>query len=184
MKAALRRDFVARVLAVLGTLAAAPLPAQSAGVTTTSRPVRLLRSWDETVKAPNGRDYVRHVDLVFDYAKGFAQERYSSGAGARVYGTRDIKQSQPSPSPEEIAEACDLVRRDAELGRIVARKNAVLEGGFVLEEGRGRRCGPGSRCLQVQLLSPDREGLVRWTVVDLVKREIAYPVHVPTGAYP
>ncbi len=184
MKVALRRDVAARLLAVVGALAAASAQAESGGVTATSRPVRLLRSWDETVKAPNGRDYIRHVELVFDYTRGFAQERYSSGADARIYGTRDIKQSQPSPSPEEIAEAGDLVRRDAELGRIVARKNAVLEGGFILEEGRGRRCGPGSRCLQIQLLSPDREGLVRWTVVDLVKREIAYPVYVPTGAHP
>jgi hypothetical protein len=77
MKAARRRDFAARVLAVLGALAAASALAESGGVTTTSRPVRLLRHWDETVKAPNGRDYVRHVELVFDYSKGFAQERYS-----------------------------------------------------------------------------------------------------------
>jgi hypothetical protein len=176
----MRRFFAARALAIAGMLVAAPALPEDV-VDRTSRPVRLLRSWDETVKAPNGREYVRRVAVVFDYGKGFAQERYSYGDDPRVYGRRNIKQSQPSPSPEEIAEAQDLVRQDPELGRIVARKNAVLEGGFILEEGKRRRCGPGSRCLQIQLLSPDREGLVRWTVVDLVKREIAYPVFVPVG---
>ncbi len=178
-----RKDFAACALAVAGMLVAAPARPENA-VTRTSRPVRLLRTWDETIKAPNGRDYVRRVELVFDYGRGIAQERYFYGAGRRIDGTRDIKQSQPSPSPEEIAEARDLVRQDPELGRIAARRNAVFEGGFILEEGRGRRCGPGSRCLQIQLLSPDRAGLVRWTVVDLVKREIAYPVFVPTGTLP
>jgi hypothetical protein len=183
MKAS-RRKCAALALAAAGMLAAASSSSSAeTAVTTTSRPVRLLRRWDETVKAPNGRDYVRHVELVFDYAKGFAQERYSWGGDGRIDGTRDIKQSQPSPSAEEVAEAFALVRQDAELGRILARKNGVLEGGFILEEGRSRRCGPGSRCLQIQILSPDREGLVRWTVVDLVKREIAYPVYVP-GARP
>jgi len=179
----MRRQFAARALAVAGLLVAASArPAEI--VDGTSRPVRLLRSWEESVKAPNGSEYVRRVDLVFDYERGFAQERYSSGAAGLVYGTRDIKQSQPSPSTEEIAEAFDLIRQDAELGRIVARRNIVLEGGFILEEGRRKRCGPGSRCLQIQLLSPDRTGLVRWTVVDLVKRQIAYPVFVPRGLRP
>jgi len=42
-------------------------------------------------------------------------------------------------------------------------------------------CGPGSRCLQIQILTPDNLGLLRWTVVDLVQRRIAYPVYVPRG---
>lgn len=178
----MRRDFAARALAIVGLLVVAPVLAES-GVNRTSRPVRLLRTWDETVKGSGGREYVRKVELVFDYRKGLARENYYT-AERRLYGTRDIKQGQPSPSQEEVAEAMGIVRADAEIGRIVTRKNAVLEGGFILEEGRGRRCGPGTRCLQIQLLSPDRAGLVRWTVVDLVEREIAYPAYVPKGVQP
>jgi hypothetical protein len=40
-------------------------------------------------------------------------------------------------------------------------------------------CGPGSRCLHVFLLSSDRAGTIRRVVVDLVKREVVYPVYVP-----
>ncbi len=175
----MRRDFAARALALAGLLAAATAFADSA-VTRTSRPVRLLRSWDEPIKAPNGREYVRHVELVFDYGKGIARERYSYGDDRLMYGTRDIKQSQPGPSPEEIAEAKELVLQDAELSRIVARRSAELEGGFILEEARGP-CGPRTRCLQIQILTTDRLGLLRWTVVDLVTRKVAYPVYVPKG---
>ncbi len=178
----MRRGCAAWALAIGGMLAAAALPAER-GVDVTSRPVRLLRTWNETVKLPDGSEYVRRVELVFDYGRGVAQERYYT-ADSRFYGRRDIKQSQPSPSAAEIEEAMDIVRRDSELGRIVAGKRAVLEGGFILEEGRGRPCGPGSRCLQIQILSPDREGLVRWAVVDLVARRIPYRLYVPKGVGP
>jgi hypothetical protein len=148
-------------------------------VTRTSRPIRLLRSWQETIKAAAGREYVRRVELVFDYRNGVAREDYYTLEG-KLAGSREIRQNQPSPSPEEIAEAKNLILSDRELARIVERRAAVLEGGFLLEENRGLPCGPGSRCLQIQLLSPDRSGLVRWTVVDLVSRRIPYPVHVPS----
>jgi len=175
----MRRFFAARALAIAGMLVAAPALPEDV-VDRTSRPVRLLRSWDETVKAPNGREYVRHVELLFDYGKGIARELYSYGDDRLMYGTRDIKQSQPGPSPEEIAEAKELVLQDEELSRIVARRSAELEGGFILEEARGP-CGPRTRCLQIQILTPDRLGLLRWTVVDLVTRKVVYPVYVPRG---
>jgi len=60
------------------------------------------------------------------------------------------------------------------------RFHAVLEGGFVIEEGRGKACGPRSRCLLIQVLSPDRSGLIRAMGVDLVKRNIPYRTFVPS----
>jgi hypothetical protein len=150
-------------------------------VTRTSRPVRLLRTWQEPVKGPAGREHVRRVELVFDYAKGVARENYYTADG-RPWGEREIKQRQPQPSPEEVAEAKELILRDPELARIVERRAAGFNGGFLLEEARGLPCGPGTRCIQMQLLTPDHSGLLRWTVVDLVRRRIAYPVFIPRGA--
>jgi hypothetical protein len=120
------------------------------------------------------------VELVFDYEKGFAQENYYTSQG-RPAGSRRVKQGQPQPSAEEIAEATELIRRDHALARIVARRAAEFDGGFLLEEARGQPCGPGSRCIQLQILTPDHSGLLRWTVVDLVGQRIAYPVYVPKG---
>lgn len=167
---------IAPVLLVLAALvpAAAVL---ATTVTRTSRPVRLLRTWDETIKV-GAREFPRRVEVVFDYAEGVARENYYTLDGALV-GSKKITQNMPSPSPEEIAEALMVVRADPDLDRIALRRSAVFEGGFALEEGRGERCGPGSRCLQIQLISPDRVGLIRWVVVDLVKREIAYRVYTP-----
>jgi hypothetical protein len=177
----MRRAFASLALAA-AVLLCPPAFAESS-VTKTSRPVRLLRSWEETIKASGGREYVRRVELVFDYAAGFARENYYTLEG-RLYGTREIKQNPPRPSEEEIAEAMDLVRRDPELSRIVERRAAEFNGGFLLEEGRGMPCGPGTRCVQIQLLTPDHRGLLRWTVVDLVRRRVVYPVFLPRGVSP
>jgi hypothetical protein len=150
-------------------------------VTRTSRPVRLLRSWGETLKASGGREFQRRVDLVIDYSRGIASE-ISYTPDGRVYKTREIRQNLPVPSVEEIAEAKQLLLSDPGIAKIVARFSAVLEGGFVVEEANGLPCGPGSRCLQIQILSPDRSGLIRWTVVDLARLKLAYPVYMPGGA--
>jgi hypothetical protein len=162
-------------------LSSSTVAAASDRATRTSRPVRLLRTWQETVKSPAGREYVRRVELVFDYRKGYAQENYYTPEG-RPAGSRRVKQGQPQPSAEEIAEAKELILRDHGLARIVARRAAEFDGGFLLEETRGLPCGPGSRCIQLQILTPDHSGLLRWTVVDLVRERIAYPVYVPRGS--
>ena len=180
----MRRAFAPLTLAVGAILlCAAAIAARPQPVTRVSRPVRLLRSWTETIKASGGREYVRRVELLFDYDKGVARENYYTPEG-RLYGSREIKQNQPQPSAEEIAEAKELILRDADLARIVERRAAAFNGGFLLEEARGQPCGPGSRCLQIQLLTPDQSGLLRWTVVDLAQRKIAYPVYVPRGVNP
>jgi len=179
----MRRAFAPRILAVGATLVCAAtlaLAERPLEITRTSRPVRLLRSWNETIKASGGREYVRRVELLFDYEKAVARENYYTPEG-RLYGSREIKQNQPQPSAEEIDEAKQLIQADAELARIVERRSAAFNGGFLLEEARGMPCGPGSRCLQIQLLTSDHLGLLRWTVVDLVQRRIAYPVYVPRG---
>jgi hypothetical protein len=149
-----------------------------AAVTRTSRPVRLLRTWEETVKASAGREYARRVEVVFDYSKGEARENYYTQDG-RLYGSREIKLNLPAPSPEEIAEAVALVQVDPDFAPIFARFRVVTEGGFLLQEDRGNPCGPGSRCLQIFLLSSDRSGLIRRVAVDLVKRTIPYRSYTP-----
>lgn len=138
--------------------------------------LRVLRSWTETVKVGGG-ELPRRVDIVFDYKQGVALER-SYDASGRLTQERMLD-GAPKPSLEEIADAYGIVRADAEIGRIVERIQAVLEGGFLLQEGEGQPCGPRTRCLQVQLLGPTRVGLVRWVVVDLVTRAIAYPTYTP-----
>lgn len=166
----------ALTLLILAPAGARAEQANGAPVKAASR-LRLLRSWTDTVKVDGGGDLPRRVDILFDYTQGVALERSYDGSG-RLTEERRLDDA-PGPSAEELAEAYGMVRADAELGRIVERTQAVLEGGFLLDEAEGQPCGPRTRCLQVQLLDPTRLGLLRWVVIDLVKRAIVYPTYMP-----
>lgn len=147
-------------------------------VTRTSRPVRLLRTWDEPVKTDGGESS-RRVDVIVDYRSGQAWERYTAPGGSPL-GRTAIAIGAPRPSPEEIAEAFQLVRRAPELALTFKRyPNLVLEGGFILQEPPGSPCDPQTRCLHVFLLSPDRVGLIRRVVVDLSNLRLAYRIYTP-----
>ena len=68
-------------------------------------------------------------------------------------------------------------------GRVAGREDdepVVLVNPEIIEEGRGKACGPGARCLLIQILSPDRSGLIRVMGVDLVKQTIAYRTFLPS----
>jgi hypothetical protein len=153
------------------------LPAQDV-VTRDSRPVRLLRTWYDDMKTRHG-DVQRRVDIVYDYHQAAAFERAYTLDGRLIWNRR-IRVNPPQPTAEEIAEAQGIVRADPELSRVMTRFSAELEGGFLAEEKRGGACGPGTRCVLVQVLAPKHGGLVRWTAVDLVKQRIAYPNFVPS----
>ena len=159
--------------------AAADLARANGAVTRTSRPVRLLRSWEETVKV--GKiEYPRRVEVLFDYGKGEARENFYDLHGA-LRATRTMTRNLPAPSPEEIAEAFEIVRTDPALASLFARFSVEFEGGFLLQEDPGMPCGPGRRCLHVFLLSSDRSGTIRRLVVDLVSRSIPYRVYTPSA---
>lgn len=176
----LRRWTLAAAAALAAVLvASAPSAGQSSlEVTDSSRPLRLIRSWEETVKLPGDREYPRKVEIVFDYSQGYAFELTVNSAG-QVVKREKLGAGHPAPSREEIDEAFQIVRHEADYQRIFQRFNVVLEGGFVLLETPDKRCGPGTRCLRVFLLSSDRAGTIRQAVVDLVKREVVYPDFVP-----
>lgn len=176
----MRRRMLSALLATGLLVAAAPSSAQSVRgeVTATSRPVRLLHSWSETVKGTGGRETPRRVEVLFDYDRGVGYEDFYALDGTQT-GRLMLGAGHPSPSQVEIQEAFDVVRADPEFERIFRRFNVVFEGGFLLVEEKGLPCGPGSRCLRVFLLSSDRAGTIRQVVVDLVKQRVAYDDFTP-----
>jgi hypothetical protein len=171
----------APLLTIAATLlCATTIRAQQLGsaITESSRPVRLLHDWYDTIKTPRG-EIARRVDILYDYSKATAIERWYTIDGRQFFERRFVV-NPPLPSEKEIEEAFEIVRTDREMIPIIRRFNAVLDGGFLIEEGRGKACGPGSRCVLVQVLSPDRSGLIRVMGVDLVKRNIPYRAFVPS----
>jgi hypothetical protein len=180
MAAALaRKTRTLRLLALtlLGVVAVCADGRSDERVTRTSRPVRLLRQWEESVKS-GGREHARRVVVLFDYARGVAIQE-SRDLNGTLISSRKITESMPAPSPEEIAEAFAIARSSPGLSSLFGRFAIVTEGGFLLQESVGMPCGPGSRCLHVFLLSADRSGLIRRVVVDLTNRSIPYPVYTP-----
>jgi hypothetical protein len=137
----------------------------------------VLKSWDDTIKQ-GGRDVARHVNIVFDYRAGIAWE-YAYDEAGRPLSSRRLTANLPRPTPEEIAEAVEIIRGDLVVGRIMSRANARPEGGFLLEEESGQACGPRTRCVQLLLMAEHSAGLLRRVVVDLTKRRLAYASYVP-----
>ncbi|HEY7862523.1 MAG TPA: hypothetical protein VIE39_02620 [Thermoanaerobaculia bacterium] len=140
--------------------------------------VRVLKTWQDTIKLESGEEIARRVELSYDYDRGLATVRAFDEKGALL--SEQTYERGPRPTAEEMQEAVGLLQADRQIGAIMRSRSAVVEGGFLLSEKPGDPCGPRTRCLQVQLLSPDRVGLIRWSVVDLNSRRIVYPVYVPS----
>lgn len=137
---------------------------------------RLLRAWHDSVKL-EGRDEPRSVEIIYDYDAGVARRRIYGADGALL--ADQPLADQPQPSSEEIAEAVALIRADSELGELARRVGANFDGGFLLLEAAGKPCGPGSRCLQIFMLSPARFGLHRHSAVDMRNERIAHRSYRP-----
>lgn len=167
-----RVRFLVASVAVLGVTAGAAHGQPQGEVTDTSRPLRIIRSWEESVKTSKGDEF-RRIQLVIDYRKGTVRQNVYDAEG-RLRASRPVSQVLPSPSQKEIEEAFEILREDAEIGRIIERFSADLTGGFVVQEARGRPCGPGARCLLMMVISSDHFGLIRRSVVDLARRSVAY----------
>jgi hypothetical protein len=153
-----------------------PIPPTRGGERPVTR-IRVLKTWNDTIKLDEFREIARRMEITYDYDRGVAT--------LSAYGADGVLMSQqelshgPRPSQEEIDEAVAILQRDPQIGSIMRSRSAVIEGGFILEERTGDPCGPRTRCLQIQLLSPDRTGLIRWSVVDLTRRSIVYAAYVP-----
>lgn len=167
----------------LASAAAAAEPARAAAKTDApSHRTRVLRSWPEDVRV-DGKLLPARVEVVFDYTDGVAIERLVSEtkAGRQVLKTRTFPPGVgvPAPSVEEIEEAMQIVRADDEMARLIRNADAVLDGGFELFEPAGSPCGPGTRCIKIQINTANRLGLVRNVIVDLTKQGFAYRAWLP-----
>ncbi len=139
--------------------------------------LRLVRHWEAPVKVDGGEQIYR-VEIHFDYAKGQAKKIvYDAGGGV----VEDIwLEGAPSVTPNELADAFEIVKADPEFGTLVADNNAIVDGGFLLMEEEGKACAyPGSRCVQVDILTNSGLRRLRYVIVDLMTQEITYRNYVP-----
>jgi hypothetical protein len=178
----LSRRRVGLALFVTCALAGTAVAADTKANETAGGRTRVLRSWPEDVTV-GGKVVSGRIDIVYDYDRGVATWLTLDDQG-KVVQAKEMAPGHgvPRPTDEEIAEAKDIVRADIRLERILRATKATMEGGFLLDEAPGKACGPGSRCIQIQMVSADGYGLVRWVVVDLNKGQMAYSLYSPAAA--
>jgi hypothetical protein len=155
----------ALALAVLG-VAAPAARAQNAATE-----AYVIRDYVDDVKLADGSTARWHVVLAYDPVSGETVRTVTDEAGRLVERTANVG-TLVAPSAEEVAAAEALVRADAEVAALIAAApQPVVQGGFVLLREAGHPCGPGSRCLQFDVVNVDeaarRVERLRYVVVDL-----------------
>ena len=153
------------VLAVTALCAAAP------DAVAQEQSTRLINSWMDPVKLADGTETVYRYEVTLDYATGVTLRRAYDASGALVE-TVELAHQPAGPTPEEIAEATAIIQEDEEMSALLADHNATVEGGFILFADQYPACAEPARCLQFDLMPPDKIESVRFVVVDVAKGKI------------
>lgn len=139
----------------------------------TDHRVRLLHKYDIVDKEASG-EVAHHVEVMYDYTDRVGRILTYDAKGDLVK-REDLLHGGPHPSTDEIHRAEELLLQDADLAMLLKRLDYVFEGGFLVERESGP-CGPGTRCVEIQILAaPYRYGLIKKVLVDLVAERIVVP---------
>jgi hypothetical protein len=111
-------------------------------------------------------------EIIFNYREGQAYRILYDSATRRILSQEPLP-GTPQPSPEEINDVRDIIRRDPVHANLLSLGN-VLEGGFAVEGPAGSPTR--DRFVQMQMLSPDRKAFVRIITVDLTTGQIVASV--------
>jgi hypothetical protein len=107
--------------------------------------------------------------LRFDHASGVASRVVVEEGSGKVVQEQTYP-GRPQSSSQEFQDAVCIISSHSILRRLVA-EGAVAEGGFIVDGPSGQ---PAShRYIQIRLLSPDRQHLLRVALVDLTERVVA-----------
>lgn len=152
-------------LLALGFAAAALGLALAPAASAQDRAPRLLRAWEDPVKLADGSEAVYRYEVTYDYDTGLTLRHAYDESGALV---ETVELSPPTaPLPQEIEEALAIVHADEAVSGLAARSGARIEGGFILFGDQHPACAAPARCLQFDVMTPDRTESLRFVVVDL-----------------
>ena len=133
---------------------------------------RVLSDITDTIKDDDGRRVTLRTVLEYNPAAGEYVQTVTEADG--TVRARDVRGLYPiGPTAEEDAAARTLIALDPEIAALIARTpfQAQIIGGFTLNREAGHGCGPGSRCLQYDVLElvPGEQFArrLRYVVVDL-----------------
>lgn len=109
------------------------------------------------------------MEIRFDHASGMASRVVIDEGSGKVL-QQQIYAGRPQSSWREFQDAVCIIGSDPTVGRLIA-EGALAEGGFIVDGPAGHRAS--HRYIQIRLLSPDRQHLLRVVLVDLTERAVA-----------
>lgn len=160
------RPLTVALLAVL----AAPLAGAQSPRVSASAP-RVLFAVSDSVKGDDGRRVRMVRTVTYDPVAGEYVDE-TVGAGGRLIARSVRRTSVAGPTPAEAEAARALVAGHPEIAPLIAAAEGTVhvEGGFPLVREAGHACGPGGRCVTVDVFetapsaAPRR---LRYAIVDL-----------------
>lgn len=134
---------------------------------------RILHSADVPVKGLDGQPAVYTYTTTYDPIAGeYIRSVTDTRTGAML--KREVFRSTlDSPTEQEDAYARNVIEQDAEISGLISKAAhpVLVTGGFVLSREEGHACGPGSRCLQYDVLEkvPGATSAqrIRYVIVDM-----------------
>jgi hypothetical protein len=152
----------------------------------------LVREYIDSVKTAAGDSYQK-IQYGWDYQRGVAVQRFISMDGTFLSESLEPGLTLET-TPAELEYAFALVRKDAVLASIVARKDARFYGGFSLrvpatqaENGvpADSACRAKSRCIHVVVSAGhDGEVSLAHAIVDLAAQKVVDPLYRGDSAAP
>jgi hypothetical protein len=134
---------------------------------------RVIHDASTEVKGPDGAPAVYRYTTIYDPVSGEYIRTVTDEATKEVLRREVTRQSVTAPSKEEDAFARAFIEADPEIAALIAGAEypVKVSGGFVLMQDEGLPCGPGTRCLQYDVLEmlPDRRTAtrIRYVIVDV-----------------
>lgn len=121
-----------------------------------------------TLRKMSGPDHTITA-ITIDYTTGIASRIVMAEDSGKVLREQQLA-GQPQSSKEEFKEAVEIIGRDRNLTNFISG-GAVPEGGFIVD---GPYNHPSQdRYIQIRLLTPGRERLLRVVLVDLTAGVVA-----------
>lgn len=132
---------------------------------------RVLYAVTDSVKTDDGRRARVTRTVTYDPVAGTYTDLTVDADGATLRRSVHAT-SVAAPTEAELAAARQLVAQHPEVAPLIAEAGGAVhvEGGFPLVREPGHACGPGGRCVTVDVFEVTPEGpprRLRYTVVDL-----------------
>ena len=159
-------------LAALGLLALSPGAHAQQNVVGFPAGPRVLHEITDDVKLEDGTTARWHFITIYDPASGQTVETVTDVATGQVVRRDAGPGGLNVPGDGEVDMAVSIIEQDPELSAIIAAApNPVVSGGFTLMREPGHPCGPGSRCLQFDIMNVNEAARqverLRYVIVDL-----------------